>query len=234
MADDNVQDRPPVFEDTPHLGLPLPHPDNTLEVDNPRLREALGILDQVAHDMGQAIEAGASQEALQDLEQSTGQAIEQLQQHTEQALEQQGQQLDQLAQEIADKSVDLQSVMQATNAEQARAGQTLLERLRHTYADSATNGQALQAGVAYLLKADAAYSRVLPATPERGDTIVLLDPWGLWRLGLITITRGSALHEINRRKEDLILDYNCWHIRLVYAGENLWLLSMGQDTGGNP
>ncbi|MFG0603825.1 hypothetical protein ACF8PL_26915 [Delftia sp. WSY_4] len=234
MADDTVQDRPPVFEDTPHLGLPLPHPDNTLEVDNPRLREALGMLDQVAHDMGQAIEASASQEALHSLAQATGQAIDQLQQQTELALEQQGQRLDQLAQEIDDKSVDLQSVMQATNAEQARAGQTLLERLRHTYVDSATNGQALQAGVAYLLKADAAYSRALPAAPERGDTIVLLDPWGLWRLGLITITRANALHEINRRKEDLILDYNCWHIRLVYAGENLWLLSMGQDTGGNP
>ena len=233
MTDETVQDKPPVFEDTPHLGLPLPHPDNTLEVDNPRLREALGILDQVAYDLGQAIEASASQEALQALEQSTGQAIDQLRQQTAQALQQQGQQLEQLAEDIADKSVDLQSVLQASNPAQAQAGQKLLDRLRHGYADSATNGQALQAGVAYLLKADAAYSRALPAAPERGDTIVLLDPWGLWRLGLITIVRANPLHEINRRKDDLVLDYNCWHIRLVYAGDNLWLLAMGHDTGGN-
>jgi hypothetical protein len=233
MADDTVQDLPPVLEDTPHLGLPLPHPGNKLEVDNPRLREALGMIDQLAHDMGQAIEASASQEALQALAQSTGQTIDQMQQQTAQVLLQQALRIQQLAQDIADKSVDLQSVLQASNPAQAQAGQKLLDRLRHGYADSATNGQALQAGVAYLLKADAAYSRALPAAPERGDTIVLLDPWGLWRLGLITIVRANPLHEINRRKDDLVLDYNCWHIRLVYAGDNLWLLAMGHDTGGN-
>lgn len=35
-----------IFNDiTPHLGLPLPHPSNDLEVDAPRLRTALGAID---------------------------------------------------------------------------------------------------------------------------------------------------------------------------------------------
>lgn len=35
-----------IQQTTPHLGLPLPHPDNSLEDDVPRIRAALAALDQ--------------------------------------------------------------------------------------------------------------------------------------------------------------------------------------------
>lgn len=35
-----------IQQTTPHLGLPLPHPDNRLEDDVPRIRAALAALDQ--------------------------------------------------------------------------------------------------------------------------------------------------------------------------------------------
>lgn len=233
MADDTVQDLPPVFEDTPHLGLPLPHPGNKLEVDNPRLREALSMIDQVAHDMGQAIEASASQEALQALAQSTGQTIDQLQQQTAQVLLQQALRIQQLAQDIADKSVDLQAVMDASSVAQARAGYVRLAQMRMDHCNSSSNGKLLEAGVEYTIYADAPYSLTLPASPQRGDTIVFLDGWGMWKNGGVTIVRGNPQHEINRRSEDLTIDSNCWFIRLVYVWDGYWMLSMGQDTGGN-
>lgn len=34
-----------IQQTTPHLGLPLPHPDNSLEDDVPRIRAALAVLD---------------------------------------------------------------------------------------------------------------------------------------------------------------------------------------------
>ena len=35
-----------ILQTTPHLGLPLPHPDNSLEDDVPRIRAALAALDR--------------------------------------------------------------------------------------------------------------------------------------------------------------------------------------------
>lgn len=226
MADDTVQDLSPVFEDTPHLGLPLPHPANTLEVDNPRLREALGMIDQVAHDMGQAIEASASQEALQALAQSTGQTIDQLQQQTEEVLLQQALRIQQLAQDIADKSVDLEAVAEATNAQQARAGIVALGRLVQAPATSATNGVPLEPGMDYALFADAVYSRPLPQQPQIGDRIRLRDPSGDWKLGRFTLSRGNADHKINGRQEDVVFNARVWRVELEYTDQNCWVMSI--------
>lgn len=232
MADDTIE-TPPVFEETPHLGLPLPHPVNKLEVDIGRLRQALDMIDQVAEDMGLAIDASASKEALQALAQATGHSISQLQQNTASAMAQLGVRLDELAGEIEDKAVDLQAVMADSSVAQVRAGYVRLSQMRMDHCNSSSNGKLLEAGVEYTIYADAPYSLTLPANPQRGDTIVLLDGWGMWKNGGVTIVRGNPQHEINRRSEDLTIDSNCWFIRLVYVWDGYWMLSMGQDTGGN-
>lgn len=226
MADDTLE-TPPVFEDTPHLGMPLPHPANKLEVDIGRLRQALGMIDQMAENMGLAIDASASREALQALARATGDSIDQLQQSTGQALAQMGQQIDQLADDIESKSVNLQAVAQASDAQQAREGVGKIKRLVQEAANSSTNGAPLVAGVEYTLLADAAYSRPLPADAQLGDSIRLRDPTGEWKLGRITIARSDPAYTINGRAGDVLINVNAWSIVLTYAGNKNWTLTRG-------
>jgi len=224
-------DLPPVEEGTEHLQLPLPHQDNKLEFDVVRLRAALRLLDDVVHDMGLSIDTKAANVALEALQQATQQGLDtvaqQAGQNLAEAVRQINQKLAQLEQDIGSKSVHLQAVAESTNADQAKTGETALRRLRQETANSATNGQALRAGVEYTLNVDAAFSRPLPAAPSVGDRIELRDPTGNWRTGNFTLLRGNAAHTINGVADDVKFNVRAWRVRLEFAGSNNWTLTRG-------
>lgn len=229
----------PNQELTEHLHLPLPDPAGTLEHDVLGLIMAYVMIDMAIHELGQDVATRATQQALETALQSVTAALDtkagkaQLQ-AVEQALANEmeslsittQQALQQLSQDIANKAVDLQSVLNASTPAQAVAGFNKLGALRQKMADSTTSGQVLEAGVEYALKTDVAYHRPLPATPAQGDTIAFTDPWGLWKKGVFTLRRGHVDHAINGRTEDLVFDKNCWRLtfRFVSGG---WLMTQG-------
>lgn len=226
-------------EQTEHLHLPLPDPGGTLEHDVLGLILAYVMIDMAIHELGQDVATMATQQALntamqsvtqalatkasvaqlQAVDQAQTNALQSLVVNTEQALQQ-------LRQDIANKAVDLQSVLNASTPAQAVAGFNKLGTLRQKMADSTTSGQVLEAGVEYALKTDVAYHRPLPANPTEGDTIAFTDPWGLWKKGVFTLRRGDADHAINGRREDLVFDKNCWRLTLRFVSGG-WILTQG-------
>lgn len=226
-------------EQTEHLHLPLPDPGGTLEHDVLGLILAYVMIDMAIHELGQDVATMATQQALntamqsvtqalatkasvaqlQAVDQAQTNALQSLVVNTEQALQQ-------LRQDIANKAVDLQSVLNASTPAQAVAGFNKMGALRQKSADSTTGGQVLEAGMEYALKTDVVFSRPLPAAPAQGDTIAFTDPWGLWKTGAFTLRRGHVDHAINGRREDLVFDKNCWRLTFRFVSGS-WLMTQG-------
>jgi len=225
----------PVDERSAELDLPLPHWLNDAHDDVMRLRSALGLID-AAHRL--LADSKADRTALQAFAQATADAMEASEQATAHEVAELGEllamQTEQLAKQISDmgkaldaKRVDLQAVAGATTAAQALAGDVGLRRLRQAHSNEWTNNQPLEAGVEYSLYTSEPYSRTLPAEPSVGDTIVLIDAWGLWNRRLFTLRRGNAAHVINGRAEDVLFNTNAWRVTLTYVWGNCWTLSIG-------
>lgn len=235
INDDAGTELQPVLEHTEHLQLPLPHAQNKLELDVDRLREALRLIDTASKSMGLLVDTKASKAALQALDQATAQGIDGAKQKAAQDLATAVQQLQlQLQQQattlnskIDGKKIDLQTVINASVMEEVAWGVRRLAQLMQVHSNAASNGVPFEVGVEYSLYAAEVYSRPLPANPAIGDTIVLLDPWGLWSLGRFTLRRGNAAHVINGVNEDVLFNANAWRVTLHYSWGNYWTLSIG-------
>lgn len=231
INDDIGTERPPVLEHTEHLQLPLPHSDNKLELDVDRLREALRLIDAASKSMGLLVDTKASKAALQALDQATAQGIDGAKQKAAQdlaaAVQQLQQQLTALSGQISGKKIDLQTVINSSTMAEFLWGVRRTAQLLQAHSNSASNGVPFEAAVEYSLYAAEVYSRPLPANPTLGDTIVLLDPWGLWSLGRFTLRRGNAAHVINGVYEDVLFNANARRVTLHYSWANYWTLSIG-------
>lgn len=231
IHDDAGTELQPVLEHTEHLQLPLPHSNNRLELDVDRLREALRLIDAGSKSMGLLVDTKASKEALQALDQATAQGIDSAKQKAAQdlatAVQQLQQQIATLSGQISGKKIDLQTVINASTMAEIAWGVRRLAQLMQVHSNAASNGVPFEVGVEYSLYAAEVYSRPLPANPAIGDTIVLLDPWGLWSLGRFTLRRGNAAHVINGVNEDVLFNANAWRVTLHYSWGNYWTLSIG-------
>lgn len=227
-------------EQTEHLHLPLPDPGSTLEHDVLGLVMAYVMIDIAIHELGQDVATRATAQALETALQGVTaalaikasvaqlQAVDQAQTNALQALGvTTAQELQLLRQSIDSKAIDLGTVLQASTQAQAIAGLQKLGVKRKKHADSATDGQALEPGVEYSVYTDVPYSRTLPPNPQHGDTIVLLDTWGLWKRGVFTVRRGNLAHTINTRQEDFLVNRNCWRLTFQYVWDNAWTATAG-------
>ncbi|MDC2862192.1 MULTISPECIES: hypothetical protein [Delftia] len=220
-----------LHDDKTAQGWPLPHPDNRLEDDVLRLRQAVQLIDAASVSMGLLLDTKASKAALQVLDQFTTQSVDSAKQKASQelatAVQQLQQQLATLDGKIDKKKMDLVSVVNASTSQEVFNGMTRVQQLMQAHSSYANNGVPLVAGIEYSLYTAEVYSRPLPTYPTVGDTIVLVDPWGFWERGNFTLRRGNAAHVINNVYEDVVFNANVWRVTLHYSWANYWTLSIG-------
>lgn len=224
-----------LHDDKTAQGWPLPHPDNRLEDDVLRLRQAVQLIDAASASMGLIVDTKASKATLEALDQATIRGIDGAKQAAAQELATAVQRLQQqllqqattLDDKIDKKKLDLVSVINASTLQEISNGMNRIQQLLQAHSSSAYNGVPLVPGVEYSLYTAEVYSRPLPTYPIVGDTIVLLDPWGFWERGNFTLRRGNAAHVINNVYEDVVFNANVWRVTLHYSWGNYWTLSIG-------
>ncbi len=237
MVDTYRQQGNPVDERTPALDLPLPHLLNDTRDDVPRLRAALGLID-AAHMLladNKADKAAlqafalATADAMEASEQATANEVAKLAVQLATQTQQLGRQISDMGKALDAKRIDLQAVAAASTAAQARAGSVAERRLRqaHINTSNAPSG-VLQPGTEYSVYAPAwTEGWTLPAAPQIGDQIVLLDSWNTWGLRTFAVKRGEASHHINNRAEDVRFNLDVWRVKLTYVWTDKWTLSIG-------
>ena len=213
-----------IDERTPHRQLPLPHPDNRLSADVPRLRAALTGIDTALHQLQQQAGGAAPADhghAVADIDGLTGQLA-----NINSAIGAIADDISALAQVVDGKQASLvsgESLKTVNGQSLLGAGNLQVQSWQSAVSTSADDGTDLMPGRRYTVESGT--SRYLPDSPAVGDTVALLDPHGLFAGGTWTLRRRNTSHAIGGVTADVPFDYPAGIVTVEYAANNQWVIA---------